>query len=286
MTAKSGFVRSITAAETAQAHATMADCFAQIEQWHEFVSVTRPVAASSALGVADRLTEPFQSSHTVSFNILTAVDHLHALRALLVDAKAQHIFAPYSLVRSAIENAATALWIMTDSHPRAIAVRSLKIEHANHVDVTRAHKTLGLVVDPTRDKLLEAVITKNGMKRDGIKANPPGFLKIVEEAAAAHDLGKLPGLMWQMCSAATHGRNWSSVILAMMEAEDDMMSKTLSGRLTSDEKAIAQALQIVGPLLDRTLRMQLSRCSATGTAGESFIKPQGGLLLPSHMAKG
>lgn len=280
MTRKGSLVRSRTPSETAEAHAIMAGYAEKIEQWYEFVATPRPVSKNSALDVADALSDPFPSSHTVSYSILTAVDHLHALRALLVDAKAQHIFAPYTLVRAAIENAATALWIMSDPNPRAIAVRSLKMEHANHRDVARAYETVGAEPLTVRFQLFDDVIAKNNMKKDGIKANPKGHLKILEEVSKTHDLGILPALMWQLCSAAAHGRNWAIQILTMMEAEDDGIAKTISGKLTSDENAIANALQVVGPLIDRTMTMQLSRCSATGSTGESFIKPVPKLLLP------
>lgn len=274
------FIRSRTAAETAEAQATMAECFEQISKWHDLVSDTRPVSKNSALDVADGLSEPFRSSHTVSFYILTAVDHLHALRALLLDAHAQHIFAPYTLIRSAIENSATAMWIMSDPAPRSMAVRSLKMEHANHRDVARAYATLDLKADTTRTGLFDDVIARNGMQKDGIKASHPGFLKILEELSRTHNLGTTPALIWQLCSAATHGRNWASVVLAMMEAEDDGKAKVISGRLTSDEKAIAHALLVVVPLIDRTMTMHLSRCSAIGSTGESFTKPVTKLLVP------
>lgn len=276
------FVRTRTPAETAEAQETMAECFEKIQEWHDSVSETRPVAKNSALDIADQLSEPFRSSHTISFYILTAIDHLHALRALLLDAHAQHIFAPYTLIRSAIENAATAMWIMSDSAPRAIVVRSLKMEHVNHRDVERAYETLGLKPDEMRSELLDGVITRNGMQKDGIKASPPGFLKVLGDVAKAHNLDTTPALIWQLCSGATHGRNWASVVLAMLEAEDDGRAQVISGKLTSDEKAIAHALLVVVPLVERTLNMHRSRCNAGGSTGESFTKPVPQLLVPQR----
>ena len=40
------------------------------------------------------------------------MDHLSCLRALLRDAKVIHMYAPFSLVRAALENACAAVWML------------------------------------------------------------------------------------------------------------------------------------------------------------------------------
>ena len=48
------------------------------------------------------------------------MDHLNCLHALLKDAQVIHMFAPYSLVRAALENASAAVWML---HPSGRATR-------------------------------------------------------------------------------------------------------------------------------------------------------------------
>jgi hypothetical protein len=77
---------------------------------------------------AQRMGGPLHLSHAVSHLTSVAVDHLHALRALVVDAQALHNSAPYTLARSAIEAGATALWLL---HPPQRDVRVVRrMRHA------------------------------------------------------------------------------------------------------------------------------------------------------------
>jgi len=51
---------------------------------------------------------PYQLSHAVALSLGSARDHLHALRALVIDANALHTSAPWTLCRAALENGAQA----------------------------------------------------------------------------------------------------------------------------------------------------------------------------------
>jgi hypothetical protein len=67
----------------------------------------------SALRGDDLRTHPYELSHAAWHSLSHAVDHLNCLQTLLKDAGLIHIFAPYSLVRSALENASAAVWMLT-----------------------------------------------------------------------------------------------------------------------------------------------------------------------------
>jgi hypothetical protein len=55
--------------------------------------------------------------------LMAAADHLHALTSLVVEHQRLHLAAPASLARGAIENGATAFWLI---HPK---LRDERIEH-------------------------------------------------------------------------------------------------------------------------------------------------------------
>src|SRR4051812_2912986 len=72
-------------------------------------------ASGSPLSADDERTHPFQTSHAAWHALSHAADPLHCLRAVLRDAAAIHMYAPYALVRAALENASAAVWML---HPR------------------------------------------------------------------------------------------------------------------------------------------------------------------------
>lgn len=276
-------LRSRTVEESQEAWDALARLFREIEEWHASVASTLPIQPNSALGIASELSEPFQAGHSVSYLRLTAVDHLHALRALIQEAQAQHIFAPFSLIRSALESASTALWILGDPNPRTIAVRSLRHEWGNLRELENAYRTIGAPEEEvaTRREVFDQILEKNRMKKDGIKANPPGTLKILQAASETHQLGTMPALIWQMCSGATHGRNWVTGFLTMMEGHDDGISKVISGRLTSDEQAIVLAGYVTCDVVRCLFDVQKVRSRPQGHKGAAFKKAAPKLLLPS-----
>lgn len=278
------FLRSTTEEEVQESWDVLIGLFDEIQDWHTRVSDSLQVSRQSALGIADELSAPFQASHSVNYLRLTAVDHLHALRASMKDAQSQHIFAPFSLIRSAIESASAALWILTDPDPRTIAVRSLKQEWANLRDLGNAYQTVDAPENDIakRREIFNDVIQKNHMKKDGIKANPPGSLKLIQAASDAFELGSTPVMMWQMCSGATHGRNWITGFLTMMEAQDDGVSKTISGRLTSDTKAIVLATYAACDVVRRLFSIMERRAKPDGHTGAAFKRTDPKLLMPSR----
>jgi hypothetical protein len=62
-------------------------------------------APGSSLCGDDKKADPFRLSHVAWHSLSNAVDHLGCLRALLGDAKVIHMYAPFTLVRAALENA-------------------------------------------------------------------------------------------------------------------------------------------------------------------------------------
>jgi hypothetical protein len=71
----------------------------------------RPAPRSPLRGDDDR-AHPYELSHAAWHSLSHAVDHLSCLRALLRDAKVVHMYAPFSLVRAALENACAAVWML------------------------------------------------------------------------------------------------------------------------------------------------------------------------------
>ncbi|MFC0249075.1 hypothetical protein ACFFIO_11255 [Citricoccus parietis] len=257
MSERQTYFQPLSPRETEIAWKGMGRDFKRIDAWHEAGQEAYDVASGSVLDVVDALTEPFQASHQLGYLLHTAVDHLHALKMLLADAKAQHTFAPYTLIRGAIEAASAALWLLRDDAPQEVALRAMKLEYMNLRDETRATRAVDATAqhNEIQRDLLQQVLTRNDMTIRGGKDK----ITATEMVQTADSDFRVPNayLTWQMCSAAAHGRPWVKQVLTLFEVhDDDGLSKTLSGQLSSNQMALALALRTACDILEkaRTVR--------------------------------
>lgn len=259
---------------------TSADNFAEISNWHEENVKPYDAAPGSLLSVADAMSEPHQASHVVGYLILTAVDHLHALKKVMVDAGSQHTFAPYTLIRGAIENASTALWVLQHDVPRSVATRALTLEYRGLLDQRRAARAIDPEADLDKDLLniFEAALKRHGFTHAEVKTAPQ-YINLIEGVSRVFDI-RNAALTWQFCSAAAHGRQWAWKYLTRFEPhEDDGVSKVLSGQLTSNETIIAYSLNTACTVVRRALAMRRQHSGNSSHDGASFVKPHRDLQI-------
>jgi hypothetical protein len=258
----------------------MSRLFERVEVWHALTSERHAIRRGSLLDAADGLSDPFQSSHKINQHLTNATDHLHALRELFVKGGVQHIYAPYTLIRPALENAMAVLFILRDATPRSVALEALRDEWANIGEMHKASLTIGVprqVADTEklrRIALLDETIGAAGFRRDEVKGTPKTTSKKMEEVTASYGLSPMAHSMWQLCSAASHGKRWALPMLAMFDFNDDGESKTISGRIVSDEASILHALLAACHVLERAFIVRAAHSRPTGHTGESFIGPQ------------
>jgi hypothetical protein len=98
-------------------------------------------APGSPMRTEDERTHPYELSHAAWHSLIHAVDHLNCLHAVLRDARMIHMFAPYSLVRSALENASAAVWMLHPNVRTTRLVRRLRFAAAN-IDNSERNFTL------------------------------------------------------------------------------------------------------------------------------------------------
>lgn len=96
-----------------------------IDGWFERTS-KKPAAIKpgSDLDADDQATDYLHVSHMVTTSLLHAVDHLHCLKTLIVEAKMLHTSAPFTLIRSAVENASVAVWLLAPEDPQERRLRT------------------------------------------------------------------------------------------------------------------------------------------------------------------
>ena len=280
MSDRETYFQQLTKRDTQLAWTGMGFDFNRIEEWHRSGQQAWNVSSGSVLDAVDALTEPHQGSHLLGYLLHTAVDHLHALKTLLVDAQALHTFAPYTLIRGSIEAASTALWILQDTDPLLVTHRALHLEYQNLWDQRRASRLVDKDAgfDEERLALLMQVLERNKLTTALVK-RPLAVSGIIETAS---EIFALPAsrLTWQMCSAAAHGRPWARQFLTLFEAHnDDGISKTLSGQLSSNQLAIAISLNNACNVFDKARTVLIKHSRNPNHDGSSFGNPPSGLHL-------
>lgn len=276
-----GFIRTYDAVERRRLLDGIAAQLERIDTWHSRTTTSLTIRRGSLLEAADALSRPFQASHKVNQQLTNAADHLHALRTLFIEAKAQHIYAPYTLIRPALEGAVGILYTFTDATPVSVALTTLRDEYANINEMHTAAITIGVPVHIAdaeklaRAELLDATIDTAGFRRNDVKGKPKSTTGRMEAVAKFYRLGRMPLSMWQMCSAASHGTRWALPMLAMFDAEDDGKSETVSGRIVSDEATILHTLTTACDVLERAFTVVEAYSRPAGHTGKSFILQQG-----------
>lgn len=93
-----------------------------------------PVVPRSSLAGDDAKSHPFEVSHALRHLINASVDQLHGVKVVVRDANYQHLAVSNTLVRAALENTATGLWILgPGTRPERIE-RALRWHARNYHD--------------------------------------------------------------------------------------------------------------------------------------------------------
>jgi hypothetical protein len=237
----------------------------------------RTVARSSLSG-DNAATEPFQTSHAVHMLLNAGIDALNGVRHLIWgrpgDQPTQpvlHQAAHYVLARAAIENFATALWIL---HPRKRALRVERTLRWHVKNVTDQHSALDRLGLPTNRSREQKLSQLEGKVAAAIGTVPPKFrngytatevLRYADETNPDHASNSFLSaqLVWQLCSGFAHGRPWASLTFQEQETRPTDDPDILSVRLTSDMHrallAPKEALHLLEPLLKLHDQRNLAR---------------------------
>lgn len=166
-----------------------------------------PVALGSSLAGDDAASHPFEVSQALRHLINAAVDQLHGAKTVVHDAGAHHLAVTPTLARAALENAATALWILGPRTRDLRIERVLRWHTRNYLD---ADQTIGLFRDHTptdhKEQVLEVARRRPGIDTTnvarGYKISTP-----IKEAEEYTEIGI--HARWALASAFTHGRPWA-----------------------------------------------------------------------------
>jgi hypothetical protein len=151
-----------------------------------------------------------------------AAAHFHTLRSLVIDAEVSHSFAPFgsfvpfSVVRTALESAATALSLLGPGDRTERIVRGLRLELTDREDFDRAvsHRHgahPARAIKEYRKEMLDLARQATGDRT--VELTKVWTTSVLDYAATeTPSAGDVVGA-WQMCSAFAHGRSWPAGVV-------------------------------------------------------------------------
>jgi hypothetical protein len=186
----------------------------QIDEHWEKGGFPRDVQLGSRTAEDDQLLKPYELSDTVHRQLIHAVDHFHCLRSVIIEARIQHLAAPFTLMRAALENAAVAVWLLRPDDQAERLLRRLRLELANEADLDAAFNAIDYVPKRSSEERRRPVLERAeqlGLARSSLAGRPPGWATLIRDAGEAVRSG--PGhceRMWRVCSGFAHGRQWAN----------------------------------------------------------------------------
>jgi hypothetical protein len=213
-----------------EAQRQLVKIFELVGRWRDRTGAAAAVPAiGSSLRKDDEVTDPYQLSHAVIGALVSAVDHLDAVRALVRDAGILHARAPFTLLRAALENSATAVWLLAPANRNERVLRRLRLQWADALDGEVAHQVVGAEPRLSRDGWkgkLQAVARARGLPDEQILAvtrRPVSYSGIVKAAGDEAQGSNLNGqdalFCWMLSSGIAHAKSWAVLSPALDRVE-------------------------------------------------------------------
>lgn len=194
------------------------------EQWMD--QELPPVQERSALWTDNQRSHPYDVSQGITHAMTVAADHLHAMRMALTGVAPDHIslhaHAPFTLLRAALENTCTALWLTGAPNRDERILRRLRLEAKSlkhNEQLLRMHGVDCAADIADRRNRLRRVADARGITAAALNAqlSPTEILKAVGRQLCDDPADQTLVLqLWSLCSAFAHGDWW---VLPLLDIE-------------------------------------------------------------------
>ncbi|MEU9157841.1 hypothetical protein AB0D59_46770 [Streptomyces sp. NPDC048417] len=218
-----------------------------------------PVEPGSSLSGDDAKVPTLMVSSAAYQCFSHAVDHLHAVQALLFEAKVLHAYAPYSLLRAAVEAAGEAIWVLGPSSRQERIRRCLKRAYENVSKGKEFTDLAGIQPSgrptPTRIQEIRDLATQHGIDPNGVcgRWSTQHQLKYVDEQLSGGKESSAQNL-WQICSGFAHGREWATLGL-LERTVQGQAGNVVQVRLSSSGEVLLNMLAMTTALSAEARRL-------------------------------
>ena len=188
----------------------------QVEAWTARTSADSPrlrPSLGSELAEDDNQAQPYHVSHAVWHLLSNATDHLGCLHALLGDAKVIHMYAPFTLVRAALENACGAVWLLQPAERKDRLARRFRLAIDDVRNGEQARHLTGLLGPRSREERISeirAIASRAGLGQAALKGGA-AYSEIIKSVDASVPPGKVVEASWRLCSGFAHGDWWTTL---------------------------------------------------------------------------
>jgi hypothetical protein len=224
----------------------------------------RPAPGSSLRGDDDQAF-PYALSHAVWDALDHAVDHLTCLQALLRDAKVIHRFAPYALVRGALENASAAVWLLQPPRRADRLSRRLRLAIEDVRNGEQAREMTGQQGPRSKQERLgqiTAIAASAGLDKESLK-NRLSYTEIVRAMDASGPAGSLTELSWKICSGLTHGDSWAAWSASRMtQMPSPVQDGVATFKIEANLRPLMQMTTLAVRLTGRGWQLHDQRCQS------------------------
>jgi hypothetical protein len=218
------------------------------------------VPPGSELADDDAASHPYQVSHCAKRCLNAGVDHLHAMKTLIIDEpRLLHAEADYSLIRGGLENFATAFWVLHPHDQKVRIERALRWMAQNFKDQDKATGHLGFPGDiGLQAKLKKVTAVARKARCSKVSGGYTSTAAVVY--AEKHSSIMHVRLMWQVCSGFAHGRPWASLGMNAMEKHATEDEGIFTIRMTTDHRRLALATLPAFGLMEQVVGLFTNRC--------------------------
>ncbi len=222
--------------------------------------------SASPLARDDAGMEGVWVSMVAMHGISAALDHVVALRSLVIKAQEVTVNAPWTLLRGALEPAGVALWILSGSNRDRRREHTLRVWVHDLVERQKWERDTGLKpVAPAKSSHERIGDVHKLAKRLGLRPNQVAtrlsYSQAVADAAATVGWSRADATArWREAAAFAHGRSWP--LFHLTTAEDaEIIRGGVGLRLTLNETRLGAlaglTLDILNGAVDALARLSL-----------------------------
>jgi hypothetical protein len=204
----------------------------------------RPMPGS-ALSADDEYLYPYRLSDAAWHALSHAVDHLSCLRAVVRDAGLIHMYAPFSLLRAALENASAAVWMLQPTVSQDRLTRRLRLAADDIRNDEKVRQLTGrAAVRPKWERLNEVrEIAGRASLDERLVLSGTNYSEIVGAVRADGLPDDHIKAIWRLCSGFAHGDLWT-LNATVKTALPSAVPGVGSFKIEADTGLLAHVIQI------------------------------------------